>query len=401
MRIVVVGYPSAIGGADTELWHVLRLWRRYGLDVRLLPTWRAASEWRTRCDAIGAVTIEVASPDGLGDAPELPGATVVSFCNGEFLKNAHVFRAMGCKVAWVGCMTWLFPAEREHYERHGPFDAYIFQSEYQRSKLLPELRQYGVVDEQCFLIHGAFDAAEIPFAPRRRETNGEFVVGRLARADLDKWNATTWSILGAIPCKQRRARLMGVNERVLQKLGPKPEWAETLPPCAEDVSKFLGTLHCLMAINGGAAENWPRVGLEAMAAGVPVIAENQWGWREMIEHGRTGFLANSPDEFAGYAGQLAVDDARRLEIAASARQHLVRDLANPAEVWSRWQRLFEYIKSIETTRRVRSQNAAEPKGFRQNGESLKVVHTEEYAATDEAWRTCDIGFVLANASSSL
>ena len=27
-----------------------------------------------------------------------------------------------------------------------------------------------------------------------------------------------------------------------------------------------------------------------MAAGVPIVAQNDWGWREMIEHGVTGFL---------------------------------------------------------------------------------------------------------------
>lgn len=384
--IIVVGYPSAIGGADTELWHVLRLWRSFGLDVRLIPTWRAASDWRAKCDSIDAVTIEVKGPDALGDVPDLTGATVVSFCNGEFLKNAHSFRAMGCKIAWVGCMTWLFPAEREYYERHGPFDAYVFQSEYQRSKLLPELRQYGVVDEQCFLIRGAFNAEEFPFIPRAREPDGEFVYGRLARADLDKWNATTWSTFGAIPCPRRRVRLMGVNERVLQKLGPKPEWAEVLPPCAEDTTTFLRTLHCLVAINGGASENWPRVGLEAMAAGVPVIAENQWGWREMIEHGRTGFLADSIAEFAEHAGRLANDEGLRKEIAANARQRLVRDLANPVEIWSRWQRLFMYVESNETKGQILPLDVALSGDLSRNGESPKDPCIEAINATaDEAW----------------
>ena len=53
-------------------------------------------------------------------------------------------------------------------------------------------------------------------------------------------------------------------------------------------------------VNGGARENWPRAGLEAMAAGVPIVAQNDWGWREMIEHGVTGFLGGDDCELADY-----------------------------------------------------------------------------------------------------
>jgi hypothetical protein len=238
----------------------------------------------------------------------------------------------------------MFQAERDHYDQYGPFDAYVFQSEYQRSKLLPELQKYGVRDEQCFLIRGAFCPDEFPFAPRPHATASPFVVGRLARPDLDKWHEKTWSVYERIP--NRNARVMGWDSRLELKLGRPPDWAKALARCAESSVDFLHSLHCLIPINGGAEENWPRVGLEAMSAGVPIIAENKWGWQEMIDHGRTGFLANDEEEIVHYAALLANDEDLRLEIAHNARHRLVTDLANPDQIWSGWNRLVDYVESL-------------------------------------------------------
>jgi glycosyltransferase involved in cell wall biosynthesis len=94
-----------------------------------------------------------------------------------------------------------------------------------------------------------------------------------------------------------------------------------------------------LPINGGAMENWPRVGLEAMAAGVPIVTEKRWGRLEMIDHGRTGFLGESNEELAAYATGLAHDEVRRLKITATARQH-VEKLADPQAIWAAWRKLF-------------------------------------------------------------
>ena len=82
-------------------------------------------------------------------------------------------------------------------------------------------------------------------------------------------------------------------------------WDIFVKPMAISVQQFLSTLHCLLPVNGGARENWPRAGLEAMAVGVPIVAQNDWGWREMIEHGVTGFLGSNDCELAHYAACLA------------------------------------------------------------------------------------------------
>lgn len=202
-------------------------------------------------------------------------------------------------------MTFLFDREKEFYAGGDMFDAFVFQSNFQRSELKPQLEKYGYDPDRGHLIRGAFDLDEFEFAPRRHTPRDVFVVGRMARPDLDKWSSNTWPIYSAIQYANKRAIMLGINERVQEKLGASPIFADCLKPAAIPVQQFLANLHCLLPVNGGARENWPRAGLEAMAAGVPVVTQNDWGWTEMIEHGETGFLADNDCELAHYTALLA------------------------------------------------------------------------------------------------
>lgn len=337
-HLFVVGYPGDVGGANTECWHTVRLWRRYGLEVTLLPTWKADGTWKARLDRIGCRTVAT-NPDNLENVPGLRRGTVLSFCNSRFLRHAERFRDLGCRIVWVGCMTWLFAEERKHYRRRGPFDHYVFQSEYQQSQLQAQLAKFGAKPEQCHRIPGVLCWEEFPFCPLPHQPATPFVIGRISRAAPDKYSARTWAIYRRIS-QPVKARMMAWNRHVEAKLGPPPEWAECLPAGAETARQFFSKLHCMVQVNGGAGENWPRSGLEAMACGVPVVVPNQWGWREMIRHGETGYLANTDDELAFHTDRLARDEDHRLQIACQARQALEQDLANPDEIWAGWRRLF-------------------------------------------------------------
>jgi glycosyltransferase involved in cell wall biosynthesis len=343
MRIFILGYPSEFGGADTELWHSVKLFRRFGIEVTLIPTWHADPYQRAKLDAVGAVTLEAGGIDQLPQVPGLADSVVVSFCNGEYLKAVDTLKQLRCRIVWVNCMTWVFPAEIEHYERHGPFSAYVFQSEFQKSELASVYRQHGVPENRMYSIHGAFDVAEFPFSPAIHRPGDPFVMGRIARDDLDKWSSNLWPIYSSVQYTRKRARLMAWSERLTEKCGPPPDWAEALSANQEPARQFLSTLHCLFPINGGARENWPRAGLEAMSLGVPIVAQNEWGWREMIDHGTTGFLANDDCELAHYAAMLAHDEELRLQIAVNARQRLTDVLAQPESFVASWKGLFHDI----------------------------------------------------------
>lgn len=341
-KVFLVGNPGELGGACTEAWHTVKLWRQFGLPVEIIPTWGMETKWQAKIGELGC-PIHSARPETLASVPGLAGAVVVSFCNGEFLKHAAAFHELGCRVIWSNCMTWMFDAERDFYRQHGPFAAYHFQSDFQRSLLEPELTKHGYSPEQGHLIRGAFDVADWPFQPRLHGADEPFVVGRASRPDQDKWSSHTWPIYSRIQYRHRRALMLGMDDKTHEKCGTPPTWADCLKPTAIPAVDFFRQLHCTLPINGGARENWPRVGLEAMAAGVPIVAQNEWGWREMVQHGVTGFLGNCDEELAHFAALLAYDEELRLRITRQARQRLVDELANPYVIWLGWQRLFQAV----------------------------------------------------------
>jgi hypothetical protein len=342
MRVFLIGYPGEMGGANTEAWHTIKLWRRFGVEVHLIPTWGGDERWQAKLDALGCTTHRT-RPEDLERVPGLAGTPVVSMCNGEFMIHAHGFRKLGCPIVWINCMTFMFEHEKRFFAEHGPAEAMVYQSDFQRCQIEPQLAQYGYDPATGHLIRGAFDLDEWDFRPRPHTRGEVFVLGRVARPDPDKWSSNTWPIYERIQYRPKRALMLGMDERTHAKLGKPPPWADCLKPTAIPVQQFFATLHCLLPVNGGARENWPRAGLEAMAAGVPIVAQNEWGWREMVEHGTTGFLGSCDEELAHYTAMLAYDEDLRLRIVHAARERLINEFANPEMIWAGWRRLFETV----------------------------------------------------------
>jgi glycosyltransferase involved in cell wall biosynthesis len=115
------------------------------------------------------------------------------------------------------------------------------------------------------------------------------------------------------------------------------------PGWVDDVYEALAATTILL-VPSTLAEATTRVILEGYAAGVPVIAFASGGIREVVEDGRTGFLARSVDEMAQRAVELLNDPARREAMSANAR-----------ESWERRFTLERYrrdvLTALETARR--------------------------------------------------
>jgi glycosyltransferase involved in cell wall biosynthesis len=341
-KVFILGYPGDMGGANTECWHTVKLWRKHGVEVHFIPTWGYEEKWKEKLDAIGCVTDSV-HPDNLEKTPGLEGSITVGFCNSEYIMQAARLRNIGCKIVWVNCMTFMFDYERRFFEEHGPVDAMIYQSEFQRSEIEPQLQSSGYDPSKGHLIHGAFDYEAWEFEPQKHEPGMSFVIGRAARPDEDKWSSNTWRIYSSIQYENKKALMLGIDNRTMEKLGPPPEWASCLRPMAIEAKRFYSCLHALLPVNGGARENWPRAGLEAFATGVPVVAQNEWGWREMIEHGVTGFLGSNDSELAHYTAMLAYDEELRMRIIENARKRLIEQHANPDTIWEQWKNVFHSL----------------------------------------------------------
>ncbi len=69
-------------------------------------------------------------------------------------------------------------------------------------------------------------------------------------------------------------------------------------------------------------EGSPNAVIEAMAAGLPAVVSDIPAHREIIEHGRTGFLVADSASMARYVDLLAGDDRLRRDVGARAREHV-------------------------------------------------------------------------------
>jgi len=332
--IYLFGTPGRPCGACVESWHTVKLWRRFGLDVTVIPT-GPLDEYAEKLLAIG-VTIH---PGKLAEVC-LEDAVVVAFCNHPFLRlGAERLRATGCRIVWLNCMNQIRTQERELLERMGPFDAYVFQSCHQRLELQGLYEAAGA--RNFHRIPGAFDVDEFPFQPKAHRPDTPFVVGRLSRAHRLKYSRHLWDTYAQIP--QVRARVMGWSGTVQARCGKPPSWAEVLPVGAEPALDFLRSLHALVHPGGEAIENWPRYVLEAMAAGVPVVTDASGGIPEMIRNGLDGFSCNTAAMMGVTARAMADNETLRMRIASRARTRVENDLAEPHAIFALWQKLFSSL----------------------------------------------------------
>ena len=123
---------------------------------------------------------------------------------------------------------------------------------------------------------------------------------------------------GALECDlQSQVARLGLEDRI-EITGPKTE-GEIASLLAR---ARLFALPCLNAADG-AVDNLPTVIMEAMAAGLPVIATAVAGVPEMVLDGRTGFLVGEKDcrALADRIGRLLDDENLAREMGRAGRAH--------------------------------------------------------------------------------
>lgn len=328
-RICVIGYPSRLGGADTELDHQIRCWQSLGLTVHLLHTGDLDANLQAmRMEDRGCV---VHKPR---DWKACQGMHVISYCNGEFLKNLEIIKGYAKSTSWVNCMTWLFDAEREAH-RQGLIDHFLYQTAHAREKVLPELQAINP-RVQWFQIAPYFYADEFPYITSR--PTDRFRFGRISREDGGKYHpAQLWVYETMVAPVLKEGVILGINDEIRQKIGTEPNWIKGYPAGGIPVRDVYQHSDCIIQMTE-TYENLPRIGFEAMASGSLLIVDDRGGWRELVMHKQTGFLCRDQREFVYYATRAAFETEERRQMIRNARDWLdaTWGLERAQQEWSRF-----------------------------------------------------------------
>jgi phosphatidylinositol alpha 1,6-mannosyltransferase len=172
------------------------------------------------------------------------------------------------------------------------------------------LRDWGVATPVDIWSRGIDHAR---FAPARRDfawrrslgiADDAMVVGFLGRLVKEKGLAVFADAAAALAAKGVPHRVLVVGE------GPARDWFAGRVPGAvfagfqagDDLGRAVASMDVLF--NPSVTETFGNVTLEAMAAGVPVVAARATGAVDLVQEGVTGFLV-PPRDVAAYAGAMA------------------------------------------------------------------------------------------------
>jgi glycosyltransferase involved in cell wall biosynthesis len=108
----------------------------------------------------------------------------------------------------------------------------------------------------------------------------------------------------------------------------------------DDVRPFLRQLRVFVMVSD--RQGCPNASLEAMAMGLPVVANDSGGTAEQVIHGVTGYLAGTPRDMANRVRELLRNPRKRARMGDAARAHVAANFSMPAMRHS-YEKLFEQV----------------------------------------------------------
>ena len=335
-EICVIGFPSRLGGADTELDHQIRVWHALGLKVHLIHTGPLDDNLRAmKMEDRGCI---IHTPC---DWSACKGMHVISYCNGDFLKRIEAIRIYAKSTTFVNCMTWLFDQEKEMHRR-GLIDVFLYQTDHAREKVQAELLEINS-NFRWQKVRPYFHIDDFPFHRDRPEDTFRFA--RISREDEGKYHqAQLWVYETMVAPVLKEGVMLGVNDKIREKIGREPNWITTYPAGGHSVQEVYRDAHCIIQMSD-TYENLPRVGFEAMASGCLLIVDDRGGWREEVLHGQTGFLCKDQREFVYYSSRAAFEREERKFMVSNARQWLEVNWGME-HAKTEWSQFFTFLEQL-------------------------------------------------------
>lgn len=327
-HLCVIGHPSRLGGADTELDHQIHCWQAMGVTVHICHTGPVDAQLSAlRLNERGCI---YHTPR---DWKSLEGLDCISFCNGVFLEQLPEIRRHARTTSFVNCMTWNFEREVEMQAR-GLIDFHLYQTDHAWERVSPKLRSLGRYRPLKFVPY--FHAAEFPFHASRPDDKFRF--GRISRGDADKFGRQQLWIYETMTAPVlKEGVIVGWDQRARAKLGRTPDdYIRTLPEGGMSQQAFYAFCDAVI-MTTDTFENLPRVGLEAMASGSLLVVDRRGGWELLVDDRRTGWLCQDDREFVYKASRCAFEREERDQMRRAARRKLDTNwgLEAASESWSR------------------------------------------------------------------
>ena len=404
-RVYLFNWPSPVGGAGTKVTHLLRLLHRDYEWIAVPNTEAQFSDNKVRA-WLHRRGIKAARWEELPAKLEGWG---LCLCNTWWLTEGRAAEAhaRGLRLVWSSEMMWHHLAELGAVAA-GVLDAVLFVSSGQRLALasqyalmagatdaqrtralkLPRVAEPGLREQVLsgrlgrlrWVETGNYiDPVCYAWRDRRRGAGraGEFVIGRLSRAAVEKFPADfpdsyeSLGLQGAVRARVmawsdelagRWPGMMGKGARSCTSPGggkgtgqrgrtasPRSaggraalKW-DLLPAMAEEPGAFLRSLDLFVyELGAHCRESWGRAAVEAMLCGaVPLLPR---GGGHHLEHlladGVAGFLCADRAEFAARAQELQGDAARRFTMSRNARRWAAEELCDAERHRRMWRAVF-------------------------------------------------------------
>lgn len=330
-KIGIVGFPALYGGAGVELDHQMTLWHEMGYELHLIPTMKHIEN-----EPLLGKTLYRATIHEYGDYEVLKGMPVISFCNDIFLTDIAKIKEVAEKTIFVNCMTWLFNDEKKAH-KDGLIDLFLYQSKRTQGKVNDDLKKIN--DNYNWKVFNSwFDDSAFPFHTTRDESKFRF--GRISREDGDKYyKRSLWIYETMVAPVLKDGIILGFDNRSEKKIGTPPPWIRTYPGGGITQKEFYAHSACIIQ-PADTTENWPRVGMEAMASGSLLIVDKRGGWEDMIIHGETGWLCDDERSFVYHASRAAFEVKERQVMVKNAKEFLVEELNNKEKSIENWKEIF-------------------------------------------------------------
>ncbi|QDT40360.1 Glycosyl transferases group 1 [Gimesia alba] len=337
-ELCIIGHPSRLGGADTELDHQIYCWQAMGIEVHICPTGSLDDNLKAmEMGKRGCVYHQA------NDWPSLDGMHCISFCNGQFLKHVELIKRYALTTTFVNCMSWNFDKEVEAQSK-GLIDFHLYQTQHSFEKVSPKLKSLGTYRPLYFVPY--FHAEDFPYIDNRLQDKFRF--GRISRDDGDKFNSRQlWIYESMTAPVAKEGLILGWGPKVEKKFGRCPEsYINTLPPGSISQRAFYAQCEAII-MSTDTFENLPRVGFEAMASGSILIVDNRGGWKLEVEDGVTGWLCKDEREFVYKASRCAFENEERSRMRFAALKK-IQNAWGLQPAMDSWAQVFAQWESVDS-----------------------------------------------------